>query len=418
MELISCLLNGIPWTRGDLATLNELSERDKKRVLDWITRNIQFSGNGDTISSYSLKHYMEYDIGLYTTNNQFKHAMHICGFTPVEYNELNWEYTVKSRRDPTSVMQERNRLLSEQRHKQYLAETNSYKTINIQKPAEKRIIIDDEQQILINDQGTWTISSSPSGHIEVPSLFVNHIAEILVEDTGIIYYDTNKDTFCSVLESTIKQEQRLMQLMGSIGEAIIVHRCHDNRIINQRWLSIAMMTLLDDEDYADNYTALGTGLKSTKKTNPHLYNPFDTQNDIIWIDDQENRVIRSQSRDSVGIYAALQVKASIHGMQYILPDLLNRRYDVPMAYYPINDDYDVIAKAAPMVQPGVDFIDVREVDKGAFEELKYYWSLLYDLSQGFIKPIDIINEATSLPALKNGIFASTVNLTTASYLMI
>ena len=58
MELISCLLNGIPWTRGDLATLNELSERDKKRVLDWITRNIQFSGNGDTISSYSLKHYM------------------------------------------------------------------------------------------------------------------------------------------------------------------------------------------------------------------------------------------------------------------------------------------------------------------------------------------------------------------------
>lgn len=58
MAPISCLLNGIPWTRGDTDTLDDLSPRDRKRVLDWIAKNIHFSGSGETYSSYELKHHM------------------------------------------------------------------------------------------------------------------------------------------------------------------------------------------------------------------------------------------------------------------------------------------------------------------------------------------------------------------------
>lgn len=148
-----------------------------------------------------------------------------------------------------------------------------------------------------------------------------------------------------------------------------------------------------------------------------LYNPFDTQNDIIWIDDHENKVIKQELIGRVGTYAALQVKASTNGEKYILKDLVNSRYGVPLVYYPINDDFDQIAAKAPNTQPGVDFIDVREVDKTAFDELVYYWSLLSQLHQGRIKAIDIVNEGRSLPALRNGLFASTIQMTAASYAM-
>ena len=104
-------------------------------------------------------------------------------------------------------------------------------------------------------------------------------------------------------------EERLMNLLGNIGEAIIVHRCNDNRSINQKWLSKATMLYVDHED-AVLYTAVGTGFKSTKVQHPRLYNPFDTQNDIIWIDDEENKVIRHDLNGKVGSYAALQIKAS------------------------------------------------------------------------------------------------------------
>ncbi len=78
--MISGLVNGIPWTQGDPATFYDLSITDQERVLAWISQNIHLSAGGDTISSYSLKHHMERDICLYTTNNQFKHAMHIIGY--------------------------------------------------------------------------------------------------------------------------------------------------------------------------------------------------------------------------------------------------------------------------------------------------------------------------------------------------
>ena len=42
MAPISCILNGIPWTQGDTKSLDDLSPRDQKRVLNWIAKNIHF----------------------------------------------------------------------------------------------------------------------------------------------------------------------------------------------------------------------------------------------------------------------------------------------------------------------------------------------------------------------------------------
>ena len=128
-------------------------------------------------------------------------------------------------------------------------------------------------------------------------------------------------------------------------------------------------------------------------------------------------MIRHDLNGKVGSYAALQIKASTNGEKYVLKDLLSRRYGVPLVYYPINDDFDLIVEKAPNVQPGVDFIDVRETDRTAFEELMYYWQMLTKLYNGTIKAIDVVNEATSLPALRNGIFASAIQMSSASYAM-
>lgn len=45
-------------------------------------------------SSYSIKHWIERYIGHYITNNQAKDIMLLCGYTPVDPNELNWYYKV------------------------------------------------------------------------------------------------------------------------------------------------------------------------------------------------------------------------------------------------------------------------------------------------------------------------------------
>lgn len=417
MERISGLRNGIPWTQGDTATFDDLSPIEQKCVLDWIKNNIHFSGNGETISSYSLKHHMEHDIHLYTTNNQFKHAMLKRGYEPIEYNELNWEYPVISDKSPYAVMRERERIEQEESRRRYFAKWNQQLYDEIE-PTDKNcmILLNDKQRILLDNRKAEIIGVAPHpNHIAIiPPLFTRRIAEIMIEDTGIIYYDANKEAFCSILE--LWKENKLMTLLGKIGEAIIVHRCNENHVINRRWLSIAIISDISQED-ADRYSAVGTGFKSTKVQHPRLFNPSDTQNDIIWIDEQENKVIRHDLSGTVGTYAALQIKASTNGEKYILRDLLNRRYGVPLVYYPINDDFDSIAAKAPMSQPGIDFIDVRDVDKIAFDELIFYWKLLLGLRQGKIKAIDVVNEARNMPALRNGLYASAIQMTPASYAM-
>lgn len=64
-----------------------------KKVSDWIKDNIERADTvNDKHTSYSLKHRLQADTGVYLTNNEFKDAMLLAGYVPVNENELNWKY--------------------------------------------------------------------------------------------------------------------------------------------------------------------------------------------------------------------------------------------------------------------------------------------------------------------------------------
>ena len=82
----------------DDALITDHSQDDINLVCNWIRNNIiprktPLYG----YSSYKLKHIFEHDTKLYLTNNEFKDAMLMCGYSPVNANELNWEYCISKK---------------------------------------------------------------------------------------------------------------------------------------------------------------------------------------------------------------------------------------------------------------------------------------------------------------------------------
>lgn len=46
-----------------------------------------------------MKHLLEHDTGIYLTNNEFKDAMLLAGYQPVNPNSLNWKHRIKLMRE-------------------------------------------------------------------------------------------------------------------------------------------------------------------------------------------------------------------------------------------------------------------------------------------------------------------------------
>ena len=44
-----------------------------------------------------MKHLLEHDTKIYLTNNEFKDAMMICGFEPMDPDMLNWIYCISAK---------------------------------------------------------------------------------------------------------------------------------------------------------------------------------------------------------------------------------------------------------------------------------------------------------------------------------
>ncbi len=96
------LVNNRPYTNEngafDIELITDLSKEEQEVVFDWIAKNIQpRKTENRRLSSYGLKHVLQRDTGIYITNNQFKDAMLLCGYTPVRVNELNWRYRISSK---------------------------------------------------------------------------------------------------------------------------------------------------------------------------------------------------------------------------------------------------------------------------------------------------------------------------------
>lgn len=91
--------NGRPYSNEngyiDDGLITSHNEREVKAVKQWIADNIK---TGRKIlhnrTSYGIKHLLEHDTGIYLTNNEFKDAMLLAGYSPVNSNVLNWKYRI------------------------------------------------------------------------------------------------------------------------------------------------------------------------------------------------------------------------------------------------------------------------------------------------------------------------------------
>lgn len=96
--------NGRPYTNEngweDNGLITDRSDDVKNAVDEWIRQNVRAAGivlSGRT--SYGMKHLLEHDTGIYLTNNEFKDAMMLAGYSPVNPRELNWRYRIVLTRD-------------------------------------------------------------------------------------------------------------------------------------------------------------------------------------------------------------------------------------------------------------------------------------------------------------------------------
>lgn len=77
----------------------KLNTKDKNKLLKWIKENFIpiKSTNYKCGTSYGLKHLIQYQEGLYVTNEQFKKAMLLCGFKPGNPYNRNWNFNISQK---------------------------------------------------------------------------------------------------------------------------------------------------------------------------------------------------------------------------------------------------------------------------------------------------------------------------------
>lgn len=203
-----------------------------------------------------------------------------------------------------------------------------------------------------------------------------------------------------------------MRLLGKIAEAVIVRRCKEDEIINKKWFSIARRKEARI-DTAKKFQALGTGLEKTKDIWPQRYNPSDSQRDIIWVDFKKGTIANMKGSTQIaGLEAGLQVKVSGDGCKYFLNDLYDIRYEVPVVYFDINNDFDIMASKLieyrqkndkSKIYINEDLICARAVDFSSFQEIDYYVDLVMALLKGRLQPEDLVNEAEKYTSLMNAV---------------
>lgn len=240
------------------------------------------------------------------------------------------------------------------------------------------------------------------------------LIQILQDEIGNISYENNRLVLKQIFVSNANVTA--MTLLGKIAEAVLVRRCQENEQLNRQLFQLsrhknARITT------ARRFKAIGTGLKSTQRDFPKRYNPSDTQRDIIWIDDEGIPALMAGSSAMAGVEAGLQVKVSLYGINYMVDDLLSNRYEVPMVYFPINNDFErvidwLVKKQGAYIFDteigdyrgicvGEDLVDIRAYDYDAFEEVKDYYPIVYDLINGDIDVVDLIDIARGNGTLEN-----------------
>ena len=271
-----------------------------------------------------------------------------------------------------------------------------------------KLALDDGQAIVL---GSEQLYRNTHLTIEIPAK--RQLADILVDETGTIRFEENGAALSEIIDGK-NPRNTAMKILGKVAEAVIVRNCANDQVINKRWLDKARRGL-SRSDVASRFKAIGTGLHSTKQEYPHKYSPSDPQRDIIWMDSNGHvaNVIGSSIVSS--IQAGLQIKVSGNGVNYVQRAIVKGQYEVPVVYFPINDDFDQIVNNLRKksisgeinpIEIGTDFIDVRDVDKSSFNRVYDFYPLLVDLFYGRISANDFVKEAYGIAPLQNAILAN------------
>ena len=177
-----------------------------------------------------------------------------------------------------------------------------------------------------------------------------------------------------------------MQWIGRIAEVLIVEECKKSTLQNKKWGKIARKGK-NIHKTLDLYEAIGTGFNSTKNNHISKYNPNDTQRDIIWINKEEPTKELLQIGNNQNQKSGLQVKASISGLANVINrDVTRGKYEVPIVYFDLNDDYHDLTNAIYKENNGVvigqDIVRGKEISPTIHDELiSYYW-LIYNIISG------------------------------------
>ena len=247
----------------------------------------------------------------------------------------------------------------------------------------------------------------------VCSLCGEELFDILHDDLGYIPFDDkNFISLCKHIKKNHKN-QIIMQNLGRIAESVIVRRCAKDEKINQKWMEIASSRRRVQPDIARKFKAVGTGLKLTRDINKFVYNPNDTQKDIIWVNKEDARFMVNGSSSVAGNEAGIQVKVSKDGLMYIYPDIINTRYEVPLVYFDLNNDYRLVFikahnwfwqrnKVALNKLPCF-FIRGGDIDPDAHKEIMNYTEIINALIKGKLREEDFVKYAKEYPSIGQAI---------------
>jgi hypothetical protein len=125
-----------------------------------------------------------------------------------------------------------------------------------------------------------------------------------------------------------------MSQLGKVAEAIIVKRCAESKEVNYRLFCIATGKKARKET-ASQFEACGTSLIDTRNYHSRHYNPQDTQRDIIFINSSDKVAFMSNATPIAGECAGLQIKTSNDIINYVIHDIINGRYCVPVICFPL-----------------------------------------------------------------------------------
>ena len=100
-------------------------------------------------------------------------------------------------------------------------------------------------------------------------------------------------------------------------------------------------------------------------------------------------------------------------MNYIYGDLLNSNYEVPVAYFDLNEDYGKIYRRLKSELPDIEarslddrFISVKEYDEDAYIEAEHYFELVKAVVHGRISIEDLVRRAERTPTFGSAIMAA------------